>query len=297
MNCCIRRCRAAIFLGCLFCIVPPAKAEEVLFSCDAVSAVLGADTAELRLTLANPSSQARRIMLTPPLVARIDQAERLFSPLPQTQALDIRISQLDIALPPGQRQTVHVTVRQRAALPAGRYRLAFEATDARDRSRVASASACLTVPPVVQVGQPQAVVIDTVEHASHIAATLRFAVQGNIEQIAATVSAGDLICDRDDGPPLRLPLDAMAGVELAARGTLHPGAAKAAFTPAAVDADQPRQFLSGTVHLASKGAEGIEEDIYVRLYWKRNAGQPLPAGRYHGQVRLLVVPDLKRSHP
>jgi hypothetical protein len=297
MNRRIRRCRAVVFLWGMLCTMSTAGADEILLTCDAVSAVLGANQAQVRLTLVNRSTRSSRIRLTPPLVARMDEAHCTFVPLRQTAALAIEIAQLDVVLPAGERKTIPVTVRQRATMPAGRYRLAFEAIDAAEGSRLASACTCLTVPPVVQVGQPRAVVIDTVEQASHIEATLRFAVQANIQRITATVSAGALFCERADGTVVQLPLDAMAGVELSARRTLHPLTTKMAFNPATAGESRPSQYLSGTISLASKGAEAIAEDIYVRLYWKRNGRQPLPAGRYCGQVTLLVVPDLKPTDP
>jgi hypothetical protein len=283
-----RRLTWCCAVGLILCAAG-ARAGDITITSSSAEFPLTDAEVTMTLVVANHGSESRQLRMRPPYVARLDEMRRVFEPLRDVESLRVQMDQLDVTLAPGQQQELEVRLLRQGIMQAGRYKLLFVAQDAQTGERVSSGAIFVIIPPSIVLDQPDVVALDAIGDANHVTATLRFNVRANVRTFRVSVVAGDLHCRREDGSDYRLTLDEAKGTQVISRGQLRPNSLQLAFTSAEAESD-------GTAHcsewaeLAAPGDESLLEDLYVQLRWTNDRRQPLPAGEYQGEVRLVLVP-------
>jgi|GEM_PF-6566494 len=272
----------------------PCSAQNVAIVTQNTDVPLSGNRTELHMTLDNHSSQSVQLRLRPPHAARMDEIERTYVPMRNLPQLEVRMDELTATVEAGEKKDLTVQLSQRTPMLAGRYKLMFVAEDAHSREQIATGAAYFSVAPQVTLGAAQMVNIDPTGDPSGITAMVRFSVAANVRCVRVAVVSGDLLLEHRDRSPIRLRLEQSGGAELICRGRLKPDSAMLRFsadTGTLTVAGSQTQWIELTSAMTD---QGMDDDLFVRLRWKHDARAPLPAGRYGGQVQLLVIPVLER---
>ncbi len=254
---------------------------------------LAAGQGRFKLTVTNNDRKTRRVRVRSPHVARLDGFEGGYRDLKDHQSLQIRVDRLDFDLEPGQSQKLNIHLQQRGALLAGRYKLLFEFEDQADSKLLQFATVFLDVQPRIVVGAANVRARDVTGTQRYARATISFPVASNVRRLRVALVAGDLFARKRLPTESVLQLDDNQRIGIRARHARVVGGGDFAMLGKALD-DRAHPLMgtamqSTWVELEASPGAPLEDEVYFELRWVK-PHRLLPAGRYDGEVQLLVSP-------